>query len=72
MNLHEYQGKSILASYGCVCNVVMWQTMLKKQLKKAKTINCRNWYRLAYVIKAQIHAGGRKRWWSEVSQNQIK
>ena len=58
MNLHEYQGKSILKSYGVaiqegtvVDNVADAVNSAKKLTEQTGT----EWY----VVKAQIHAGGR-------------
>src|SRR3970282_2769602 len=58
MNIHEYQGKEILASYGVriqrgiVANSAFEAVAAAKQLT-AETGT--SWY----VIKAQVHAGGR-------------
>ena len=58
MNIHEYQGKEILASYGVrvqrgiVANNPVEAVAAAKQLT-AETGT--SWY----VVKAQIHAGGR-------------
>lgn len=58
MNLHEYQGKSILASYGVgiqrgevIDSVDQAEAAAKKLTEETGT----GWY----VVKAQIHAGGR-------------
>lgn len=58
MNLHEYQGKEILKSYGVpiqegivVDNVANAESAAKKLTEETGT----QWY----VVKAQIHAGGR-------------
>ncbi len=58
MNLHEYQGKSILASYGVgiqrgevIDSVEQAEAAAKKLTEETGT----GWY----VVKAQIHAGGR-------------
>jgi succinyl-CoA synthetase beta subunit len=57
MNIHEYQGKEILASYGYAFSVV---SLLIMQLsvaaaKQLTTETGTSWF----VIKAQVHAGGR-------------
>ena len=58
MNLHEYQGKELLASFGVtvqrgiVAKTVSEAMSAGKELSKSTGSN---WY----VIKAQIHAGGR-------------
>jgi len=58
MNLHEYQGKSILKQYGVpiqeglVANTVDGAITAAKELQKQTGTN-------VWVVKAQIHAGGR-------------
>ena len=58
MNIHEYQGKEILAKYGVrvqrgiVANSPVEAVAAAKQLT---TETGTQWY----VVKAQIHAGGR-------------
>ena len=58
MNIHEYQGKEILASYGVrvqrgiVANNAVEAVAAAKQLT---TETGTSWY----VVKAQVHAGGR-------------
>ena len=58
MNLHEYQGKELLASFGVtvqrgiVAKTVSEAMSAGKELSKSTGSN---WY----VVKAQIHAGGR-------------
>ena len=54
MNIHEHQAKEILREYGApVSNgIVIFSTSeIKDKIKQLKTNE--------YVIKAQIHAGGR-------------
>jgi succinyl-CoA synthetase beta subunit len=64
MNIHEYQGKEILASYGVriqrgiVANNAVEAVAAAKQLT---TETGTSWF----VIKAQVHAGGRGRWRSK-------
>ena len=58
MNLHEFQGKDILASYGVNVQRGITATTPEEALEAAKKLNEQTgteWY----VIKAQIHAGGR-------------
>jgi succinyl-CoA synthetase beta subunit len=58
MNLHEYQGKSILKSYGVAIQEGKVAHNVEEALKAAKELNEETgteWF----VVKAQIHAGGR-------------
>src|SRR5690606_4036834 len=58
MNLHEYQGKSILESYGVAIQRGVVVDNVADAVSKAKELNAKTgteWF----VIKAQIHAGGR-------------
>ncbi|MFY8097112.1 MAG: succinate--CoA ligase subunit beta, partial [Flavobacterium sp.] len=58
MNLHEYQGKSILASYGVRVQRGHVANNAEEAVEKAKQLTAETgtgWH----VIKAQIHAGGR-------------
>ncbi|MEM7551736.1 MAG: ADP-forming succinate--CoA ligase subunit beta [Bacteroidota bacterium] len=58
MNIHEYQAKEILQSYGVTIQEGMVADSPEKALEAAKQLNSEtgtSWY----VIKAQIHAGGR-------------
>lgn len=58
MNLHEYQGKEILASYGVNIQRGIVADTPEKAVEAAKELNEQTgteWW----VIKAQIHAGGR-------------
>jgi succinyl-CoA synthetase beta subunit len=58
MNIHEYQGKSILASYGVAVQrgyVAHSPGEALEAAKKLKQETGTGWF----VIKAQIHAGGR-------------
>ncbi|MBL7898474.1 MAG: ADP-forming succinate--CoA ligase subunit beta [Crocinitomicaceae bacterium] len=58
MNLHEYQGKSILASYGVAVQRGIVVESVEESVAKAKELNKQTgteWF----VVKAQIHAGGR-------------
>ena len=58
MNLHEYQGKSILKSYGVAIQEGIVADTPEEAVEAAKKLTEETgteWY----VIKAQIHAGGR-------------
>ena len=58
MNLHEYQGKSILSSYGVAIQRGVVVNNVEEAVSKAKELNAETgteWF----VVKAQIHAGGR-------------
>jgi len=58
MNIHEYQGKSILASYGVAIQRGQVASTPEEALevaKKLKEETGTGWF----VVKAQIHAGGR-------------
>jgi len=58
MNLHEYQGKSILESYGVAIQRGVVVENISDAVTKAKELNASTgteWF----VVKAQIHAGGR-------------
>ena len=58
MNLHEYQGKSILKSYGVSIQEGIVANTPEEAVAAAKKLNTEtgtDWW----VIKAQIHAGGR-------------
>src|ERR1043166_7742710 len=58
MNIHEYQGKSILKSFGVAIQEGMVAETPEQALFEAKELtkqtNTKWW-----VVKAQIHAGGR-------------
>jgi len=58
MNLHEYQGKAILKSYGVAVQEGIVVDKVEDAIAAAKDLTAltgTSWY----VIKAQIHAGGR-------------
>ena len=58
MNLHEYQGKSILKSYGVAIQEGIVVDKVEDAVAAAKKLTEEtgtSWY----VVKAQIHAGGR-------------
>ena len=54
MNIHEYQAKNLLKEFGATVpeGFVIYNT--EELTKKIKTLKTKN-----FVIKAQIHAGGR-------------
>lgn len=58
MNLHEYQGKSILKSFGVAIQEGVVVNKLSDAVAKSKELSSQTgteWF----VVKAQIHAGGR-------------
>jgi succinyl-CoA synthetase beta subunit len=58
MNLHEYQGKSILKSFGVAIQEGIVADTPEEAVEAAKKLNAEtgtDWF----VVKAQIHAGGR-------------
>ncbi len=58
MNIHEYQGKSILKSFGVGIQEGLVADTPEQAVKAAKELNKitgTEWW----VVKAQIHAGGR-------------
>ena len=58
MNLHEYQGKSILKSFGVAIQEGVVVDKVEDAVAQAKELSASTgteWY----VVKAQIHAGGR-------------
>ena len=58
MNIHEYQGKSILKSFGVVVQEGIVAETPEQAVKAAKEVM--DTYKCdGVVIKAQIHAGGR-------------
>jgi succinyl-CoA synthetase beta subunit len=66
MNIHEYQGKEILASYG----VRIQRGIVANSPRSGcccKTINNRNGYKLV-CCKAQVHAVDVERWWSKLAK----
>ena len=54
MNLHEYQGKLLFAQYGLPVSKGYAVTSAKEAVEAADTIGGKEW-----VVKAQVHAGGR-------------
>ena len=58
MNLHEFQGKDLLSSYGVNIQRGYVANNLKESLEIAKKLNKETGTKW-WVIKAQVHAGGR-------------
>ncbi|MDH3651136.1 MAG: ADP-forming succinate--CoA ligase subunit beta, partial [Saprospiraceae bacterium] len=58
MNLHEYQGKSLLKSYGVAIQEGLVATTVAEAVTAFKTLQDQTHTEIA-VVKAQIHAGGR-------------
>ena len=54
MNLHEYQGKSLFADYGLPVSTGHAVDSPEAAIKAANDIGGERW-----VVKAQVHAGGR-------------
>lgn len=54
MNLHEYQGKALFAGYGLPVSTGFAVDSAEAAIKAAKDIGGDRW-----VVKAQVHAGGR-------------
>ncbi|NND73067.1 MAG: ADP-forming succinate--CoA ligase subunit beta [Rhodothermales bacterium] len=58
MKVHEYQGKEILAKYGVATQGGMIATTVDEAVAAAEKMHAENGTEL-FVVKAQIHAGGR-------------
>ena len=54
MNIHEHQAKQLLKKYGAVVPEGIFALNVEDLLQKAKSLKTEK-----YVLKAQIHAGGR-------------
>eukprot|EP01091_Cochliopodium_minus_P002541 TRINITY_DN1238_c0_g1_i1.p1 TRINITY_DN1238_c0_g1~~TRINITY_DN1238_c0_g1_i1.p1 ORF type:complete len:434 (-),score=151.32 TRINITY_DN1238_c0_g1_i1:48-1349(-) len=54
LNIHEYQSKELMDKYGVKTQKWRLATAAKQAKKGAEELNCKE-----YVVKAQIHAGGR-------------
>tara|TARA_B100001540_G_scaffold257650_1_gene235468 strand:- start:1081 stop:2241 length:1161 start_codon:yes stop_codon:yes gene_type:complete len=54
MNIHEHQAKQILKKYGAIVPEGVFAFTVKELLEKSKSLKTDK-----YVLKAQIHAGGR-------------
>ena len=54
MNIHEHQAKQILKKYGAIVPKGIYAFNVEELVEKAKSLNTEK-----FVLKAQIHAGGR-------------
>ena len=54
MNIHEHQAKKILKEYGALVPNGVFALSVDELVEKAKSLDTKK-----YVLKAQIHAGGR-------------
>ena len=54
MNIHEHQAKKILKKYGAVVPEGVFAFTVEDLVEKAKSLQTEK-----FVLKAQIHAGGR-------------
>ena len=54
MNIHEHQAKKILKKYGAIVPEGIFALTVDDLIEKAKSLKTKR-----YVLKAQIHAGGR-------------
>ena len=54
MNIHEHQAKSLLAKFGVTVPRGAVAYSVEEAVSAAKTLECS-----VYVVKSQIHAGGR-------------
>jgi len=54
MNIHEHQAKQILKKYGAVVPEGIFSFSVEELLQQARSLNTKK-----FVLKAQIHAGGR-------------
>ena len=54
MKIHEYQGKEILKKFGVTVPQGVFCPTVEDAVKAAETLGGKVW-----VVKAQIHAGGR-------------
>jgi succinyl-CoA synthetase beta subunit len=59
MKLHEYQGKEILASYGVPVSSGVVASTVEEAVAGAQTLYSAPTGNEVYVVKAQVHAGGR-------------
>ena len=56
MNIHEHQAKQLLKKYGAIVPNGVFAFTVKDLLEKVKLLDSKK-----FVLKAQIHAGGRGR-----------
>ena len=54
MNIHEHQAKQILKKYGAIVPKGVFALTVDELVEEAKSLKTKK-----YVLKAQIHAGGR-------------
>ena len=54
MNIHEHQAKEILKKYGAIVPEGVFSHSVEELLQKSKSLKTEK-----FVLKAQIHAGGR-------------
>ena len=54
MNIHEHQAKEILKKYGAIVPEGVFSYSVEELLQKSKSLKTEK-----FVLKAQIHAGGR-------------
>ena len=54
MNIHEHQAKQILKKYGAIVPEGIFSFSVEELLQQARSLNTKK-----FVLKAQIHAGGR-------------
>ena len=54
MNIHEHQAKQILKKYGVPVQEGVFDLTVEELIEKAKSLKTEK-----FVLKAQIHAGGR-------------
>ena len=54
MNIHEHQAKQILKKFGAIVPEGVFGLTVKELLEKCKSLKTEK-----YVLKAQIHSGGR-------------
>ena len=54
MNIHEYQAKALLGAYGAPVAKGTWPSPSRRPRRRPRISKAAAW-----VVKAQIHAGGR-------------
>ena len=54
MNIHEHQAKQLLKKYGALVPDGVYAFNVEELIEKSKSLKTEK-----YVLKAQIHAGGR-------------
>ena len=67
MNIHEHQAKNILRKYGARVPDGVYALDINELLEKAKNLKTDK-----YVLKAQIHAGGRGKAGGVIIVNDLK